>query len=67
MPPPRPQPGAPLDIALVRAMGAAGSGASGVTDLALRHDDYLVEIRNAHMPDIDPKRLVDGSPRESST
>ncbi|MGI8511362.1 MAG: ribbon-helix-helix protein, CopG family [Solirubrobacteraceae bacterium] len=29
------------DTAVERALGAAGSGASGVRDLAERHDDYL--------------------------
>ncbi len=29
------------DAALNRALAAAGSGASGVSDLAERHDDYL--------------------------
>jgi hypothetical protein len=31
------------DAALEGALGAAGSGASGVEDLAERHDDYLAE------------------------
>jgi len=31
------------DAALERALRAAGSGASGVGDLAERHDDYLAE------------------------
>lgn len=31
------------DPALDRALRAAGSGASGVPDLAERHDDYLAE------------------------
>ena len=29
------------DPAVERALGAAGTGASGVRDLAERHDDYL--------------------------
>lgn len=32
------------DAELDRALHAAGSGASGVRDLAERHDDYLAEI-----------------------
>jgi Arc/MetJ-type ribon-helix-helix transcriptional regulator len=35
------------DGALDRALRAAGSGASGVGDLAERHDDYLAEPRSA--------------------
>jgi predicted transcriptional regulator len=31
------------DAAVERALGAAGSGASGVSDLAERHDAYLAE------------------------
>lgn len=31
------------DAALDRALRAAGSGASGVQDLAERHDEYLAE------------------------
>ncbi len=31
------------DTAVERALAAAGSGASGVGDLAERHDDYLAE------------------------
>ncbi len=31
------------DAALDRALRAAGSGASGVSDLAERHDDYLAD------------------------
>ncbi len=33
------------DAAVEKAVGAAGSGASGLGDLAERHDDYLVERR----------------------
>ena len=33
------------DAAVERALAAAGSGASGVGDLAERHDDYLAERR----------------------
>lgn len=32
---------------LERALRAAGSGASGVADLAERHDDYLAELASA--------------------
>ena len=35
------------DAALERAFRAAGSGASGVGDLAERHDEYLAEPRHA--------------------
>jgi hypothetical protein len=35
------------DAALERALRAAGSGASGVSDLAERHDDYLAEPSGA--------------------
>lgn len=35
------------DRDLERALGAAGSGASGLSDLAERHDDYLVERASA--------------------
>jgi len=35
------------DPALARALRAAGSGASGESDLAERHDDYLVERSGA--------------------
>ena len=35
------------DPAVERAMRAAGSGASGVRDLAERHDDYLAELPRA--------------------
>ncbi len=31
------------DAAVARAVGAAGTGASGVPDLAERHDDYLAD------------------------
>jgi hypothetical protein len=33
------------DEALDRALKAAGSGASGVSDLGERHDDYLADGR----------------------
>jgi hypothetical protein len=33
------------DAALDRALRAAGSGASGVSDLGERHDDYLADGR----------------------
>lgn len=33
------------DTATERALDAAGSGSSGLRDLALRHDDYLAECR----------------------
>jgi Arc/MetJ-type ribon-helix-helix transcriptional regulator len=32
------------EAAVERALRAAGSGASGVRDLAERHDDYLAEL-----------------------
>lgn len=32
------------DAALDRALGAAGSGASAISDLAERHDDHLAEL-----------------------
>jgi hypothetical protein len=35
------------DAALQRALRAAGSGASGVGDLAERHDDHLAERSSA--------------------
>lgn len=35
------------DAALDRALRAAGSGASGVNDLAERHDDHLAELSQA--------------------
>lgn len=31
------------DVAVEKALGAAGSGASGLGDLAERNDNYLVE------------------------
>lgn len=33
------------DAVLKKALAAAGSGASGLRDLAERHDDYLAEFR----------------------
>jgi hypothetical protein len=33
------------DASVEKALGAAGSGASGVSDLAERHDAYLTERR----------------------
>jgi Arc/MetJ-type ribon-helix-helix transcriptional regulator len=33
--------------AVERALRAAGSGASGVRDLAERHDDYLAELQHS--------------------
>ena len=35
------------DAELERALRAAGAGASGVDDLAERHDDYLAERQSA--------------------
>jgi hypothetical protein len=35
------------DPAVERALRAAGSGASGVRDLAERHDDYLADLHRS--------------------